>query len=123
MKERHMSEDAGHRNRSAETGEFVSDVDAATHPKTTIREQVENRPRVIVGRAVHYVSYGTPGGEFSSQCRAATVTEIGDADSSDLRIGLAVLNPTGLFFHSLADGGCEYSLSHKGGTWHWGEHR
>jgi len=30
-----------------------------------------------VGRVVHYVSYGTPGGEYTSQCRAAMVTEAG----------------------------------------------
>lgn len=32
-------------------------------------------PRVC--RAVHYVSYGTPGGEYTSQCRAAVITEVG----------------------------------------------
>lgn len=26
---------------------------------------------------VHYVSYGTPAGEYRSQCRAATVAEVG----------------------------------------------
>ncbi|MFG3710867.1 hypothetical protein [Micromonospora sp. NPDC047730] len=83
-----------------------------------------------VGRIVHYVSYGTPGGEYTSQCRAAMITEVGDDD----RLGLAVLNPTGVFFHSLADGGCERhdgdasdtpgapdTPSYHGGTWHWPE--
>lgn len=32
-----------------------------------------------VGRVVHYVSYGTPGGEYQSECRAAVVTELTDA--------------------------------------------
>jgi len=59
-----------------------------------------------VGRAVHYVSYGTPGGEFPKACRAATVTEVDPDDSN--RIGLLVANPTGLFFHPLAAGGCGY---------------
>lgn len=27
-----------------------------------------------VGRIVHYVSYGTPGGEYTSECRAAIIT-------------------------------------------------
>lgn len=80
-----------------------------------------------VGRMVHYVSYGTPGGEYSSECRAAVVTEVHTADT----IGLGVLNPTGMFFNrnvpygpaigsetngfsSLCDGN-----EHEGGTWHW----
>jgi hypothetical protein len=83
-----------------------------------------------VGRIVHYVSYGTPGGEYTSQCRAATVTEI---DPDPEVVGLCVINPTGLFFHSLADGGCRYHeggipdrtrprlRAYPGGTWHWPE--
>jgi hypothetical protein len=71
---------------------------------------------MIVGQGVHYVSYGTPGGEYPSQCRAAIVTEIIGLDQELL--GLAVLNPTGLFFdrdipHD-EDG-------HAGGSWHWPE--
>lgn len=30
-----------------------------------------------IGQIVHYVSYGTPGGEYTSRCRAAMVTEVG----------------------------------------------
>ena len=78
-----------------------------------------------VGRIVHYVSYGTPGGEYSSRCRAAIVTEVGDPDHVDAdfeRIGLCVLNPTCLFFHPLAAGGCVRDAhDHRGGTWHWPE--
>jgi hypothetical protein len=72
-----------------------------------------------IGDTVHYVSYGTPGGEFPSVCRAATVTEVGDGDVR----GLCVVNPTGLFFHPLAAGGCKYGTAiggtPGGGTWHW----
>lgn len=88
-----------------------------------------------VGRIVHYVSYGTPvrgdGSQaFRSACRAAIVTEVGDPDGADAdlaKVGLCVTNPTGLFFHALADGGCRYSDqedgfgSLPGGTWHWPE--
>jgi len=110
-------------------------------------------PVPSIGRIVHYVSHGTPvqadGSQvFGSQCRAATVSEVGE----DGQVGLVVLNPTGLFFHSLADGGgCGYDAggetigdlecpqkashgtpfrycscgwaeaSHAGGTWHWPE--
>lgn len=78
-----------------------------------------------VGRIVHYVSYGTPAGEFTSQCRAAVVTEVELGVPVSLggeRVGLAVLNPTGILLHSLAAGGCKQNEDHHaGGTWHWPE--
>ncbi|MEH0579003.1 hypothetical protein QBA54_32040 [Streptomyces sp. B21-108] len=83
-----------------------------------------------VGRIVHYVSYGTPGGEYTRQCRAAIVTEVHQGTESDRRAGLvslAVLNPEGMFFNREcrqheADGGGQVSAaSHPGGTWHWPE--
>lgn len=89
-----------------------------------------------VGHVVHYVSYGSPmrpdGTQaFTSQCRAAVITEVSDwpegiseADKPNIAIpvGLCVVNPTGLFFHSIADGGCMQSeLGREGGTWHWPE--
>ncbi len=50
-----------------------------------------------VGRVVHYRSYGTPGGEYTPECRAAVVTEVPDrtgyADQDDQVAGLAVLQP------------------------------
>ena len=76
-----------------------------------------------VGRVVHYVSYGTPGGEYGKECRAAVVTEVpallseGPDDGST--VGLCVLNPTGQFFNRAVpyDGAGEP----EGGTWHWPE--
>lgn len=65
-----------------------------------------------IGRIVHYVSYGTPGGEFTSECRAAVVTEV----MNEQFVGLCVLNPTGVFFHDST-----YSEKSQGGTWHWPE--
>jgi len=85
-----------------------------------------------VARTVHYVSHGTPvradGTQaFTAKCRAATITEVGE----DGTVGLMVANPTGLFFHSLADGGCPYDewdsttaldgALPQGGSWHWPE--
>lgn len=85
-----------------------------------------------VGRTVHYVAYGTPIREdgtqaFPAACRAAVITEVGDEGA----VGLMVANPTGLFFHSLADGGCAYDewdgtavlygSQPQGGSWHWPE--
>lgn len=98
-----------------------------------------------VGRIVHYVSYGTPGGEFKSECRAAIVTEVQDDPANS--VGLCVLNPTGQFFNRAVpfNGGgetpgspdCPQPATHgnpfrycacgwaeaslAGGTWHWPE--
>lgn len=80
-----------------------------------------------IGAIVHYVSYGTPGGQYSSVCRAAVITEVGpwpggisEADKHNIAVpvGLAVLNPEGMFFNRecvQSEGG------HDGGTWHWPE--
>jgi hypothetical protein len=75
--------------------------------------------RLRVGRIVHYVSHGTPVGPggyqaYTSQCRAAVVTDVGDT----VNVGLCVLNPTGMFFHEA----CRHDeLDQAGGTWHWPE--
>lgn len=79
----------------------------------------EQKPSV--GLTVHYVSFGTPGGEYASQCRAATVAEVGawiDVEAIPLQqdgvtmpmrrmlqywyanaCALVVSNPTGMFFN------------------------
>lgn len=102
--------------------------------------------RPTVGRMVHYVSFGTPGGEYGSKCRAAVVTEVGQwltvetstPDSFDRSEGrpirvaeqwwfddavaLAVLNPTGMFFNGAGEVACRHDeTEHAGGTWHWPE--
>lgn len=82
-----------------------------------------------VGRVVHYVSYGTPGGEYTSQCRAAIVAGVvplegreaiaaeGEGREGAAVADLCVLNPTGLFFNR-----CHQDETDKrGGTWHWPE--
>ena len=66
-----------------------------------------------VGRIVHYVSYGTPGGEYLSVCRAAVVTAVGPA-----MVSLCVLNPEGMFFNRAV---VQDESLIKGGTWHWPE--
>lgn len=85
-------------------------------------------PQPSVGRVVHYVSYGTPGGEYTSQCRAAIIAGVPAPDDNDAqdfiegvpaanRADLVVLNPTGLFFNR-----CQQDEAEKrGGTWHWPE--
>ncbi|GGV43488.1 hypothetical protein GCM10010182_80180 [Actinomadura cremea] len=85
-------------------------------------------PKPSVGRIVHYVSYGTPKGEYTSQCRAAIVTEVdGPAvdpatmrDTDAWSVGLCVLNPTGQFFNQHV---VQSETVHEGGTWHWPERR
>jgi hypothetical protein len=92
-------------------------------------------PKPSTGRIVHYVSHGTPGGEYSRECRAAVVTEVpGEFASSEgvltPVVGLCVLNPTGQFFkqgvrpdhgHPDSAGGTNLcgGLDYRGGTWHW----
>jgi hypothetical protein len=75
--------------------------------------------KTSIGRIVHYVAYGTPGGEYASVCRAAIVTEVPPVDraTAEGTIGLCVLNPTGMFFNQRVPH-CEEL---KGGTWHWPE--
>ncbi|GAA3727250.1 hypothetical protein [Streptomyces tremellae] len=79
-----------------------------------------------VGRIVHYLSYGTPGGEYTSQCRAAVITAVnghgidpgtGD-DATAWDVDLAVFNPTRQFFNQHCVQG---EADHAGGTWHWPE--
>jgi hypothetical protein len=71
-----------------------------------------------VGRIVHYVSYGTPGGEYGSECRAAIITEVVIHNDDESVVGLCVLNPSGMFF----DRSIQYDeTTHRGGTWHWPE--
>lgn len=73
-----------------------------------------------IGRIVHYVSYGTPGGEYTSECRAAVVTEVkalGNLAGPEV-VGLCVLNPTGQFFNRGVE---QDEDGEHGGTWHWPE--
>lgn len=65
-----------------------------------------------IGRIVHYRSYGTPGGEFGMECRAAVITEV----DRDGYVGLCVLNPTGIYLNQSVP-----YAEDGGGTWHWPE--
>ena len=69
-----------------------------------------------IGRIVHYISYGTPGGEYESTCRAAVISEVGSGGFSDT-VGLAILNPTGMFFNRTIT----HDENRAPGTWHWPE--
>lgn len=87
---------------------------------------MSEQQRPSVGRIVHYVSYGTPGGEDTSQCRAAIVTELAHPDEDSDVVGLAVLAPTGTFFTRAPhdewdDTDTVPGAEPQGGTWHWPE--
>jgi hypothetical protein len=79
-----------------------------------------------VGRIVHYVSYGTPGGEYPSVCRAAIVTTVDDYQDPTVNdegqhsghVSLCVLNPEGMFFNRSV---LQNEDGKRGGTWHWPE--
>ncbi|AYR01069.1 hypothetical protein SEA_LEMOND_3 [Mycobacterium phage LeMond] len=64
-----------------------------------------------VGRIVHYQSYGTPGGEFLPEPRAAIVTEV--LDHGD--VSLCVLNPTGMYFNTAV----RHAEVPTPGCWNW----
>lgn len=69
-----------------------------------------------VGRIVHYVSHGSPvlpdgSQRYKPENRAAIITVVW----SDQTVGLAVLNPTGVFF----DQSVPYDADERGGSWHW----
>jgi hypothetical protein len=71
-----------------------------------------------VGDSVWYTSYGTPGGEYKSEIRAAIVTEVPNKYRSDKppdQVGLCVLNPTGYFFNR----DVLYSPEPHPGRWSW----
>jgi hypothetical protein len=74
-----------------------------------------------IGRIVHYHSYGTPGGEYLPEPRAAIITAIDQSDMpyataiGDTTVALAVLNPTGMFFNQTVP----FSEEPKPGHWSW----
>ena len=68
-----------------------------------------------INRMVHYVSYGSKDGRYASTCRAAIVTETHTEGKDPTSVGLAVLNPTGLFF----DRNVRWDEDQDPGTWHW----
>lgn len=82
-----------------------------------------------VGRTVHYVAYGTPGGEYPAGAhRAAIVTAIGRRyDNNTTNVSLCILNPTGFFFTQEVEedqgeqGPPGLRRDPRPGTWHWPE--
>jgi hypothetical protein len=70
-----------------------------------------------VGRTVHYQSYGSPGGEYKSLPRAAIITQTQAENPllSETIVGLAILNPTGMYFNEKTP----YAEVPTPGHWSW----
>jgi len=86
-------------------------------PAVAAAEAVYYPQPPTICRMVHYVSYGTPNAEYTSECRAAVVTEVlnpGDATLGET-VGLCVLNPTGVFFNRTI----AHDEQRSPGSWHW----
>lgn len=73
-----------------------------------------NHPKPSIGRVVHYQSYGTPGGEYLPEPRAAIITAV-DPKAPYGAVSLAVLNPTGMFFNPAV----LFAEKPTPGSWNW----
>lgn len=75
-----------------------------------------------IGRIVHYVSYGTPKGEYNSRCVAAIITDVREVEDgvnmpSAIEARLKIFNPDGDFNSPWL----RYSENNSTGSWHWPE--
>jgi len=111
-----------------ELGDMRASMSAAEAEVDRLRAALAGGQELIpmepsIGRIVHYVSYGTPGGEYKSVCRAAIITrthpETVTAMNNVMAVSLCVMNPEGLFFNQVVRYHDEDPL--RGGTWHWPE--
>lgn len=92
----------------------------APQPPATLAEgtYLTNGVQPTVGRDVHYVSYGTPKGEYKPAHRAAKITDVRESDQFGFEVRACVFNPEGLFF----TGWTHFDESGtQGGTVHWPE--
>jgi hypothetical protein len=84
---------------------------------------VEQQKQVpSIGRMVHYVAYGTPGGEYAAGAhRAAIIVEVPEVEAGaneGLAVKLAVFNPTGIHWNTAWFD----ETGTRPGTWHWPEY-
>ncbi|MBZ9753192.1 hypothetical protein K7W42_20355 [Deinococcus sp. HMF7604] len=96
--------------------EFYVDFTPVQQPASTGQATAAVTP--TVGRDVHYVSYGTPKGEYTPAHRAAKITDVRESDQFGFEVRACVMNPEGLFF----TGWTHFDESGtQGGTVHWPE--
>lgn len=104
------------------TDEFADDDSRAAlelGDAARLRKLQPPPPRPAICRMVHYHSYGTPGGEYLPEPRAAVITEV-HGDPADGLVSLAVINPTGIHFNQgKNNGGIPFSDEPKPGHWSW----
>lgn len=65
-----------------------------------------------VGRMVHYMRYGSPGGEHKPEVSPAVITKV--LDETTGKCALFVMNPNGCYFNETP-----YSEEYKPGHWSW----
>jgi len=83
--------------------------------RESLAQSAPPKQKPSVGRIVHYQSYGTPGGEYLPQPRAAIIAAVVDDEAGDL-VDLVVLNPGGLFFNRCKQAPDDVP---KPGCWNW----
>lgn len=110
------------RGLAAEREKAMAVVNEAAKDREQQKAVQRIAPTPSVVRNVHYVAYGTPGGEFpAGKHRAAIITDVpeanGVADALNT-VSLCILNPTGFFFTQ----NVPYDpTAQTPGTWHWPE--
>jgi hypothetical protein len=72
-----------------------------------------------IGRIVHYQSFGTPGGEYLPEPRAAIITAVdnsrGTEEHPETVVSVCVLNPEGFFFKK----NLPFAETPTPGHWNW----
>lgn len=82
------------------------------------KPKIGGKPKI--GDMVHYVSFGTPKGEFDSVCRAAVVAGVVDdgVAAPEWTVDLVVLNPLGTFFNRVREQDTYDDVKDAAGTFH-----
>jgi len=68
--------------------------------------------KASIKRIVHYMKYGTPGGEHPMEASPAMITKV--LDDSTQECALFVMNPNGCYFNPT-----KFSEDPKPGHWSW----
>lgn len=68
--------------------------------------------KASVGRVVHYMRFGSPGGEHKPEISPAVVVKVNDEESQECQ--LFVMNPNGVYFNPTP-----FSEEPKPGHWSW----